>query len=76
MFYLTTLNLARYLNEYAPILGEGVIDVQAVNAVDAWKHFDYLCRNYMMNSLHDSLYNVYSPFQTAKALWESLDKKY
>ncbi|XP_071913959.1 uncharacterized protein [Coffea arabica] len=29
-----------------------------------------------MNCLHDSLYNVYQIHKTAKALWESLDRKY
>ena len=76
LFYLTTLNLARFLTEDAPKLPEGETDVQVVNAVDAWKHSDYLCRNYVMNSLHDSLYSVYSAQKTAKALWESLDRKY
>ena len=30
----------------------------------------------MLNSLSDSLYNVYSMKKSAKELWESLDKKY
>ena len=33
-------------------------------------------RNYILNRLDDSLYNVYSPITTAKKLWASLDKKY
>nr|CAN76029.1 hypothetical protein VITISV_016069 [Vitis vinifera] len=45
-------------------------------AIDAWKHSDFLCRNYVMNGLADSLYNVYSDKKTAKELWESLDRKY
>ncbi|KAL0423668.1 UNVERIFIED_CONTAM: hypothetical protein Sradi_0901600 [Sesamum radiatum] len=47
LFYLTTLNLARFL-----------------------------CRNYIFNGLSDTLYNVYSSVTTARALWESLKKKY
>ena len=47
-----------------------------VNVVDAWKHSDFLCRNYVINELHDSLYNVYCAIKTAKELWESLDRKY
>lgn len=76
LFYLTTLNLARFLTESAPKLLEGEVDVQAISAVNAWKHLDFLCRNYIMNSLTDSLYNVYSTMKTAKELWESLDRKY
>ena len=68
LFYLTILNLARFLSEEALKLNEGETDMQVINAVDAWKHFDFLCRNYVMNGLHDSLYNVYCAFKTIKEL--------
>src|SRR5262245_22660721 len=35
-----------------------------------------LCKNYIMNGLENTLYNVYSSIKTAKELWASLDKKY
>ncbi|KAL2486305.1 zinc knuckle (CCHC-type) family protein [Abeliophyllum distichum] len=76
LFYLTTLNLARFLIEDAPKLNEHEGDIQTVSAVEAWKHSDFLCRNYVMNGLADSLYNMYSSMKTAKELWESLDCKY
>ena len=76
LFYLTTLNLARFLTEEAPKLKEDERDIQVISAVDAWKHSDFLCRNYVMNALTDSLYNVYTDKKTAKELWESLDRKY
>ncbi|KAK2997134.1 hypothetical protein RJ639_026659 [Escallonia herrerae] len=41
LFYLTTLNLARFLQEDAPDLGENP-DRQTVAAVDAWKQSDFL----------------------------------
>ena len=47
-----------------------------VAAVEAWKHADFLCRNYLLNGLDNTLYNVYCAFNTARELWESLDKKY
>ncbi|KAK3001561.1 hypothetical protein RJ639_021568 [Escallonia herrerae] len=75
LFYLTTLNLARFLQEDAPDLGENP-DLQIVAAVDAWKHLDFLCKNYILNGLDNALYNVYSPMVNAKALWESLERKY
>ena len=76
LFYLTTLNLARFLIEDAPKVEDDETNVQVIQAADAWKHSDFLCRNYVMNSLTDSLYNVYSAKKTAKELWESLDRKY
>ena len=76
LFYLTTLNLTRFLTEEAPKLKEDEHDIQVINAVDAWKHSDFLCRNYVMNVLTDSLYNVYTNKKTTKELWESLDRTY
>ena len=75
LFYLTTLNLARFLTEEAPQIPDGVGNVQAVSALDAWKHSDFLCRNYVLNGLVDSLYNVYCVTKTTKELWDSLDNK-
>ena len=75
-FYLTTLNLARFLTEDAPKPKEGETDIQVASAIDAWHHSDFLCKNYVMNGLSDSLYNVYIGKKTAKELWESLDQKY
>ena len=76
LFYLTTLNLVRFLTEKAPKLKEDERDIQVISTVDAWKHFYFLCRNYVMNALTDPLYNVYIDKKIAKELWESLDRKY
>ncbi|GKA35055.1 hypothetical protein Tco_0721546 [Tanacetum coccineum] len=51
-------------------------NAQAVQAVEAWKHSDFLCHNYVLNGLIDPLYNVYCKTTTAKELWESLERKY
>ncbi|KAK3032390.1 hypothetical protein RJ639_037108 [Escallonia herrerae] len=75
LLYLTTLNLARFLQEDAPDLGDNP-DRQTVAIVDAWKHSKFLCKNYILNGLDNALCNVYSPMLNAKALWESLEKKY
>ncbi|KAL0416912.1 UNVERIFIED_CONTAM: hypothetical protein Slati_3523100 [Sesamum latifolium] len=76
LLYLTTLNLARFLSEEAPVVFEGKTDTQKRVAMDAWVHGDFLYRNYILNSLSDTLYNVHSSAKTARALWESLEKKY
>ncbi|KAL0298615.1 UNVERIFIED_CONTAM: hypothetical protein Sradi_6521300 [Sesamum radiatum] len=75
LFYLTTLILARFLSEDAPIVSEGESDTQKRAAIDAWGHGDFLRRNYILNGLSDTLY-VYSSATTARAIWESLEKKY
>ena len=76
LFYLTTLNLTRFLNEDGPKLDIGETYKEKLAAVDAWNHSDFLCRNYVLNGLENTLYNVYSPLKTAKELWDCLDKKY
>ena len=76
LFYLTTLNLARFLHEETDVVKEGETGKQVVAAVDAWKHADFLCRNYILNKLDNTLYNVYCSLKTANELWDSLDKKY
>ncbi|KAK3042293.1 hypothetical protein RJ639_001888 [Escallonia herrerae] len=57
LFYLNTLNLARFLQEDASDLGENP-DRQTVAAVDAWKHLDFSCKNYILNGLDNALYNM------------------
>jgi len=77
LFYLTTLHLARYIREDVPKPKEGeTADFQLVAAIDAWKQGDFLCRNYILNGLENSLYNVYCKKDSAKGLWESLEFKY
>ncbi|GJW72037.1 retrotransposon protein, putative, ty1-copia subclass [Tanacetum coccineum] len=77
LFYLTTLGLARFLKETVPQV-EPPAEGQSSNAqaVEAWKHLDFLCHNYVLNGLIDPLYNVYCKTTTAKELWESLERKY
>ena len=61
LFYLTTLNLTRVLYEDAPMLKEGETDKQVQAVVEAWNHFDFLCKNYILNSLGNTLYSEYIP---------------
>ena len=76
LFYLTTLNFVRFLTKETPKFKEDECDIQVISYMDAWKHYDFMCRNYIMNALTDSLSNVYTDKKIAKELWESLDQKY
>ncbi|KAH1056882.1 hypothetical protein J1N35_034947 [Gossypium stocksii] len=59
-FYLTMLNLAKFLRDDPPTGKEGEVDdVTAFTTVEAWKHSDFLCQNYILNGLSDALYEVY-----------------
>ena len=55
LFYLTTMHLTKFLQEDPPEPGT---DRGSIFAVDAWTQDDFLCRNYILNGLDDSLYNV------------------
>ncbi|KAK3027763.1 hypothetical protein RJ639_042255 [Escallonia herrerae] len=61
--------------EFGKVLARGCTR-QTMAAMDAWKHSNFLCNNYILNGLDNALYNVYGPMINAKALWESLERKY
>ncbi|KAH1082895.1 hypothetical protein J1N35_022656 [Gossypium stocksii] len=71
------LDFAKFLKDDPPTINEGDVDeVTAFTTVEAWKHSNFLCRNYILNGLSDALYKVYSVKKTTKELWTSLDHKY
>ena len=76
LFYLTTMNLGRFVTDSEQKLKEDEDDVQIINVVNDWIKSDFLCRNYILNGLENSLYEIYTTKKTAKELWESLDRKY
>ncbi|XP_019246366.1 PREDICTED: uncharacterized protein LOC109226016 [Nicotiana attenuata] len=75
-FYLTTLSLQRFNSEDVLVLGEETPDNERFVVTEAWKHSDFLCKNYILSYLEDGLYNVYSVIETSKELWNALEKKY
>ena len=44
LFYLTTLNLARFLTKDAMKLKEDECNIQVISAIDAWKHSNFLSK--------------------------------
>ena len=76
LFYLTTLNLVSFLTKDDPKLKEDENNIQVIKAIDSLKHSNFLCKNFVLNGLTDSLYNVYYTKSSANELWESLDQKY
>ncbi|XP_070027661.1 uncharacterized protein [Nicotiana sylvestris] len=76
LFYLTTLSLQRFIKEDPPVMAENTPDDERLVVTEAWKHSDFLCKNYILSCLEDGLYNVYSVMETSKALWNALEKKY
>lgn len=44
--------------------------------VDTWNHNDFICKNYILNGLGNTIYNMYNLIKSSKVLQEALDKKY
>ena len=75
LFYMTTMNLTHIIQEECPKPTD-LTSKKSMMTIDAWKNFDFLCRNYILNRLDDTLYDMYSLCNFAKELWDSLEKKY
>ena len=68
--------LEKFLTKDASKLKVDENDIIVINAIDSLKHLDFLCKNYVLNGLTDSVYNVHYTKSSANELWESLDQKY
>ncbi|XP_049410376.1 uncharacterized protein LOC125873490 [Solanum stenotomum] len=66
----------RFINENVPIMSDETPVEERFLVTEAWTHSDFLCKNYILSSLQDVLYNVYSSVKTSKELWDALEKKY
>ena len=60
-FYLTMLNLIGCLIEEPPDVADNEIDIQKKNTY-------YLCKNYILNTLEDSLYSVHNMAKSTKEM--------
>lgn len=76
LFYLTTLGLAKFLTEDPPAIDKLEPDPIKAGTLTAWKSSDFKCKNYILNELDNSLYNVYCTMKTSEELWISLNRKY
>ncbi|GJT50471.1 hypothetical protein Tco_0976628 [Tanacetum coccineum] len=77
LFYLTSMHVSYVLTDYEPtdpylVDGENVSTKAQMadyeKAVSQWNHNEYNCRNYILNALDDSLYDIYSTFATARSV--------
>ena len=57
-FYLTTLSLQKFIKEEVLNPNEQVSEKDRFLVIEAWKHSDFLRRNYILSELDDILYNV------------------
>ncbi|XP_024989165.1 uncharacterized protein LOC112523714 [Cynara cardunculus var. scolymus] len=86
LFYLTTLRAANILIKKEPPTnppvgpdGDAPMQIQVVahqNVFEICRSNKYSCKNYILNALNDSQYNIHFAFRTAREIWESLDAIY
>ena len=76
LFYLTTMNLANINREDVHKATTDPPTRDMLLTIEALTQFDFLCRNYILNRLENSLYDIYSSYKTAHEVWEMLEKKY
>nr|XP_009780835.1 PREDICTED: uncharacterized protein LOC104229820 [Nicotiana sylvestris] len=75
-FYLTTLSLQKFIKEGVFVLPDETPKNERFLVIEACKHFDFPCKNYVLSGLEDDLYNVYSGVKKSKKMWTALEKKY
>ncbi|XP_070011331.1 uncharacterized protein [Nicotiana sylvestris] len=75
-FYSTTLCLQKFIKEDVPDMPDETLENERFLVIEAWKHSDFLCKNYILSGLEDNLYNVYNNVETSKGLWIALERKY
>jgi hypothetical protein len=47
-----------------------------VLALDVWNQNNFMCKNYILNILDNTQYDVYSSIKSVKALWKVVNKKF
>nr|GEU85946.1 zinc finger, CCHC-type [Tanacetum cinerariifolium] len=74
-FLLTTLKVMYILSTPSPVWSENET-LETTRKRMKWENEDYICRGHMLNSMSDSLFDIYQNAEFAKALWDSLESKY
>jgi len=64
LFYLTIVNLEKFLTKKAPKSSENEFDPSTMAVVDAWNHTDFICKNHILNGLDNTLYDVYNSIKS------------
>jgi hypothetical protein len=60
--------LAKFLTKKALKSLENEANRTIVIYMDVWNHIVFMCKNYILNELDNTLYDVYSSIKSAKVL--------
>ena len=67
LFYLATLQLAKFLKD-PPGPMEDESEMAKEEREQTWMSGDFLCKNYLLGGLDNTMYNVYQGMTSAKIL--------
>ena len=74
-FLLTTLQVAYVLTSDPP-QEHDTETVEHIRRCQKWENDDYICRGHILNSMRDSLFDIYQTMPYAKELWNLLETRY
>ncbi|XP_021751459.1 uncharacterized protein LOC110717129 [Chenopodium quinoa] len=78
-FFLTVKKVHSVLTVPRPVIPDNAEEDETVylnSEIETWNETDFTCKNYILNGLSDNLYDYYNMENSAKDLWDALQKKY
>ncbi|XP_008776837.2 uncharacterized protein LOC103696893 [Phoenix dactylifera] len=75
-FILTTLKVKYVLENPCPIVPTENPTEEQLAVKRKWDEDNFFYRGNILNSLTDSLFDMYAPMKSAKEIWEVLETKY
>ncbi|XP_008779653.1 uncharacterized protein LOC103699411 [Phoenix dactylifera] len=75
-FLLTTLKVRYVLVTPCPAVSIENATKDQIAAKAKWEDDNYTCRGNILNTLTDSLFDMYAPMKQAKEIWDALENKY
>nr|XP_027123116.1 uncharacterized protein LOC113739901 [Coffea arabica] len=75
-FLLTTLKVVYVLTTPKSLINPEEKTLEDIRKRQEWENDDEICRGHILNTMSDSLFDVYHSITTAKELWDRLESKY
>lgn len=68
LFYVIFLNLVKFLYKEVPKLSNNKSDLDIMVTMKTWNHSNFMCNNYILNGLDNTLYDMYDYNQEWKGI--------
>ncbi|XP_071905875.1 uncharacterized protein [Coffea arabica] len=70
-FLLTALKVVYVLTTPKPLINPKEETLEGIRKRQKWENDDEICRDHILNTMSDNMFDVYHSITTAKELWES-----